>query len=107
MKTEKLIEIARQCGGRYAYTNWGYHPFTLTELQQLAQRIEQPHIDTFEQLHDQLYKQSIAFALLKEENEKLQQRIAELEKTLQLSKSDTDTACDNNPYDNSSFWSNW
>ena len=42
MNTTELIEIAKGCGGRYAYTNWGYHPFSLTELQQFAQRIEQP-----------------------------------------------------------------
>ena len=54
MNTTELIEIARECGGRYAYTNWGYHPFSRTELQQFAQRIEAPHLQRIAELEKQV-----------------------------------------------------
>lgn len=76
MNTTELIEIARQCGGRYAYTNWGYHPFTLTELQQFAQRIEQPLLERIDSAA------KVANAARENLNAK-DARIAELELALQ------------------------
>jgi len=64
MNTTELIEIARECGNRHAYTIYGYHPFSLAELQQFAQRIEQPH----------------------------KQRIAELEKDCEILQTNLDAA---------------
>lgn len=54
---EKLIEIARNCGAFTDALYAGRHSnivFTPIELEQFARQIEQPHIDTIEDLHDEI-----------------------------------------------------
>ena len=118
MDTEKLIEIAKECGAYVREDSTGVCTITadLVGLQQFAQRIEKP-------LRDQLTRQAKAAlsgmaaakrvasqmlkdaeaskpelveserqanAVLTEENEKQQQRIAELENALRYIKEWTD-----------------
>ena len=78
MTKESLIEIARQCGGRYAYTTWGYHPFTLTELQQFAQRIEQPLQHKINELRFDVEYQQRQIEELEQQVKPLQQRIEKI-----------------------------
>lgn len=54
---EKLIEIARECGAVIDVLCMGRHDnvvFTSGEIQRFVQRIEQPYVDTIEDLHDEI-----------------------------------------------------
>ena len=65
---EKLIEIARECGAVIDVLCMGRHDnvvFTSGEIQRFVQRIEQPYVDTIEDLHDEIGRLRAEIADLK------------------------------------------
>lgn len=57
MNTKNVIEIAIECGAVIDVLCMGRHDnvvFTSGEIQRFVQRIEQPYVDTIEDLHDEI-----------------------------------------------------
>lgn len=44
----EIVKIAQECVEGHAFTTFGYHPFSIRELQQFAQRIERPLLNQIE-----------------------------------------------------------
>lgn len=87
MNTKNVIEIAIECGAVIDVLCMGRHDnvvFTSGEIQRFVQRIEQPYVDTIEDLHDEIGRLRAEIADLKLKLEASDAAFLEIRKELLL-----------------------